>query len=376
MSNEKIWLLLVGLLAFGTVHCDSKQKASEDESPSTSETADRESDSGEGSASNTADNQKESEPEVTPSELPYMATGPVAVVDGTDIPADVYNRAVYRSVSDGMARLHRQNPDRHKELALEHVIDAHLLDQQFDSAGIEVSDEDVSRAVERWKNDDYNYGLYFRMPDVDTPGFREQMRRELRLRRYLRQERDVEVTDQDARDKFESNPEAYRQQEQVKARHILLKVAADASDEQVKKVRKEAERLANKARKGDVAFAELAREHSEGPSKSKGGDLGYFPKGKMVQSFSEKAFSMEPGDVSDPVRSDFGFHVIKVDDHREARDPSFDDVKSEIVRKLEEKAFERELESYLGTLRENAEVEKNLDNLEVNVATSDQEGAK
>jgi parvulin-like peptidyl-prolyl isomerase len=91
---------------------------------------------------------------------------------------------------------------------------------------------------------------------------------------------------------------------EVKARHILVD-----SEEHAKQIKLELER-------SDKTFAELAEEKSEGPSASNGGDLGFFGRGEMVPPFEKKAFEMETGEVSDPVKTDFGWHLIKKEDER------------------------------------------------------------
>ena len=108
---------------------------------------------------------------------------------------------------------------------------------------------------------------------------------------------------------------------QVRARHLLIKVEQDADEAAVEAAREQAEQLTKRARKGED-FAALAREHSQDTgSARKGGDLGYNPKGKMVEEFDEAQFSLEPGQISDPVRTRYGFHVIRVEGVREGDVP-------------------------------------------------------
>ncbi len=109
--------------------------------------------------------------------------------------------------------------------------------------------------------------------------------------------------------------------EEVRARHILVK------DEETAKT------LATKAKAG-ADFTQLAKDNSIGPSKDSGGDLGYFTADQMVPSFSTAAFNLEPGDVSEPVQSQFGWHVIKLEDKRTQPIPSYDEVAAEIAEDL------------------------------------------
>ena len=140
----------------------------------------------------------------------------------------------------------------------------------------------------------------------------------------------VNVSEKEIQSFYEYNNEAYSQPKQVKARHILFKLADDALKEAEDKVRKVAEEVLAKARKGED-FAKLAGEYSQGPTKSKGGDLGYFKKGQMVPAFEDVAFKMKKGETSDLVRTQFGYHIIKVEDIKEASTKSLEEVRDEIA---------------------------------------------
>ncbi|MCP4669038.1 MAG: hypothetical protein GY849_22095, partial [Deltaproteobacteria bacterium] len=121
----------------------------------------------------------------------------------------------------------------------------------------------------------------------------------------------VKVTDQEIEDYYEVNRDGFLEPKQVRARHILFKVGQDATDEKEKRAREMAKLVLEKAREGKD-FAALAKEYSEGPSSVKGGDLGYFSQGKMDKSFEDVAFALKKGEISDLVRTRFGYHIIKV----------------------------------------------------------------
>ena len=130
-------------------------------------------------------------------------------------------------------------------------------------------------------------------------------------------------------------------EEQVRARHILV--------ESEQKAREIFEKIAH----GDD-FAKLAREHSKDPgSKERGGDLGYFGKGMMVPQFEEAAFKLAKGEVSQPFQTQFGWHIIKVEDRRKSEPPTFDSVKAQILASL----VHRKAQEVAGTLRKGAKIE-------------------
>jgi len=160
----------------------------------------------------------------------------------------------------------------------------------------------------------------------------------------------VEVSEAEIESYYADNKKQYEQPATVKARHILLKVPRDADPELVAKKREKAAELMEKARSGRD-FADLAKAHSEGPSSSKGGDLGTFTRKDMVAPFADKAFSLKPGEISEPVRTRFGWHVIKVEEKTEKSIQPLSAVKKKIrsslaMRKARDKAYDEAVAMY------------------------------
>jgi peptidyl-prolyl cis-trans isomerase D len=136
----------------------------------------------------------------------------------------------------------------------------------------------------------------------------------------------TQVSAEDIQRYYEDNKQQYSTPEQVRASHILLKT--EGKDDET--VKKQAEDLLAKAKAG-ANFAELATKYSEDDaSKVKGGDLDFFPKGQMVPEFDKAAFSMKPGEISDLVKSQYGYHIIKVTDKKPATTKSLDEVRAQI----------------------------------------------
>lgn len=167
----------------------------------------------------------------------------------------------------------------------------------------------------------------------------------------------ISVTAKELQDFYDVRKEEMKEPEQVKARHILFKIDADADEGTKSKKLKEAKALLKEARKAKVEFAELAKEHSEGPSAPNGGDLGYFAKGRMVPSFETAAFALQPGGISDVVETQFGYHIIKVEEKRAARDIPFDEVKDAIRENIKLQRGNGEIEKWIDKLRGEATIE-------------------
>jgi peptidyl-prolyl cis-trans isomerase D len=119
------------------------------------------------------------------------------------------------------------------------------------------------------------------------------------------------VTDDHVKDFYEQNLDQFKVPEKVEARHILIKVDENADEAVVETARKQALEIYEKAAKGQD-FSELAKELSQGPSRDNGGYVGIFDKASMVKPFGDKAFSMKPGEISKPIKTMFGWHIIKV----------------------------------------------------------------
>jgi len=141
------------------------------------------------------------------------------------------------------------------------------------------------------------------------------------------------VTEDEIQDYYTTNTREFDKPKTVEARHILIQVAQDAAEEDVELARVRAIEILDKYKAGSP-FAELATQFSEGPSKNNGGYLGAFKKEDMVAPFAEKAFSMASGDVSEPVKTRFGWHLILVEKVNEASTQSLEEARNEIQTKL------------------------------------------
>jgi peptidyl-prolyl cis-trans isomerase C len=159
--------------------------------------------------------------------------------------------------------------------------------------------------------------------------------------------KDVSVTDKDVQDFFDANFASYGgQEEQVKARHILVPTEQEALD-------------IIKELKAGADFAALAKEKStDTGSKESGGDLGYFSKGRMVPEFEEAAFSQAKDQIPDkPVKTDYGYHIIMVEDHKQEIKPNFEEVKENVRNDALEYAKYQKFQTYFAQLHDKAKIE-------------------
>jgi len=146
----------------------------------------------------------------------------------------------------------------------------------------------------------------------------------------------VQVEDDEVKTYYEENQAEFYSPETVEARHILIKLDKDADEKAVEAARMRTAEIHARALKGED-FAELAKQLSEGPSKEQGGYLGTFGRGRMVKPFEDKAFSLQAGEISEPTRTDFGWHIIKVEKHNAAETLTLEASQSKIRGQLSDK---------------------------------------
>ena len=137
----------------------------------------------------------------------------------------------------------------------------------------------------------------------------------------------------------------------------MIKVESDATDLQKAQARIEIAKIQQKLKDGQD-FATLAREHSQGPSAKNGGDLGYFGRGQMVKPFEDAAFALKPGQVSEIVETQFGYHLIKVVDKQPERIMAYAEVKDRLNQHLKTQRIDQEAKKYIDTLKKDAKIEK------------------
>ncbi|GAA0572487.1 foldase protein PrsA [Caenispirillum bisanense] len=148
---------------------------------------------------------------------------------------------------------------------------------------------------------------------------------------YLEQLVETQVTDAQVKAAYDAFLKDNPPEPEVHARHILVKSEEEAKD------------VIAQLKKGKD-FAELATEKSDGPSGSKGGDLGYFTQGDMVPEFAAAAFAMKPGDISEsPVQTQFGWHVIKVEDRRQSQPPALEEVRDQLHQQVAGQVIEQKM---------------------------------
>lgn len=167
----------------------------------------------------------------------------------------------------------------------------------------------------------------------------------------------AKVSDEEVKKFYDDHKAAFEVPESVKASHILIQVSKDAGNDLWKKAKKEVAKIRKDILAGKVSFEDAAKRDSDCPSKSRGGDLGFFTEGQMVPEFEKAAFATKIGDISDPVKTQFGYHIIKVTDHKDASEQPFDEVKDGIRQQLLQQKQRDTLSEYVDKLKKTYKVE-------------------
>lgn len=249
-----------------------------------------------------------------------------------------------------------------KEQILEKLIEDELVAQAAEKEGIKIDEAEVDKQMEEFKKQietNQEYKEYLKQNNIGDDFIRYQMSADNLLRDFKADyEKKYPVSEEDMKKYYEENQEMFRNNE-VRASHILVstideKTRLPLSEEEKAKAKAKAEDLLKRVKAGED-FAELAKQHSQDPASGQvGGDLGFFPKGQMVKPFEDAAFSMNKGQVSDLVESNFGYHIIKVTDKKDEMS-TFDEVKDRIRENLAGEFYQ----SHINELKNQAKIEKN-----------------
>jgi len=275
--------------------------------------------------------QESSGPSATVGGLAAIPTGPVAIVNGKQITAAEFH-AIYDLKLQKYADRGRPIPTtadrRYRKSIVDRLIYQDILRQEAAKRGVTHDEDALAQREEAQKRGIKDWDKHLARRGESEHSLRELYIAELVERALLEADGDLTVTDAEVEEEYEKmKPQYKKEQERVRAAHILVRVGPEQApgpgepipeptDAQKQEWEAQAQAKANeiyaKAIEEGADFAKLAIEFSEGPSANKGGDLGIFSADRMVDEFSDSAFTLEAGQVSKPIKTKFGFHIIKV----------------------------------------------------------------
>ncbi len=305
-------------------------------------------------------------PAATPAAKPLEIKDPVATVNGEKITKaelqEAFDNAVKMSGMDASQLTNEQKLAGYRKL-LDDLITERLLREA--AAEIKVTDDDAKAELDKIKKN---------FPSEDA--FKDQLKQagqtEEKLQKLIKEglaqrkwieaqiADQVAVTDADAEKFYKENIKQFEQPDQVRASHILFMVPEGAPEAEVKKKEAAAQAAYDRAVKGED-FTKLAKELTEEPNgKESGGDLNFFSKEQMVPEFANAAFGMKVGDISKPVKTEFGYHVIKVTDKKAAGTVPLTEVKPQLVSYLKNQKQQVAVQGVITKVRSGAKIQNNL----------------
>jgi peptidyl-prolyl cis-trans isomerase C len=267
------------------------------------------------------------------------------------------------SARDG--QLTPQGPDYEeamKEEALDRLITAEVLSQKAAEEGFKADPQEVEQTMTEMEQrmggrEGLEKALNERGLTYDL--YKRDVGKSIEIEKLLKQEvyDKVALQPNEVREYYNANSDQFKAPERVKARHILIQAPEDATEAQKQEAMAAIKSAADRIRNGE-AFEEVAREVSQDGSATNGGDLGYFGRGRMVPEFEKVAFSLEKGQVSDVVETQFGYHLIMVEDKQPEGVMPFEEIEPKLAEYLKLKKTESIGQEYVDKLKAEAQIEK------------------
>lgn len=303
------------------------------------------------------------------SEIPTQPDAVLATVNGDAIKAAEVDAAIGKILAQRGMPIDALPPGQ-RDQAVRSMLDDLILDKLVSKASADIAvapadvDSEFAKIRQRRGGTDDEIKKELSKMGMTIESLKSEIGTRMKQRRWVDEQikgKFKDPSDTDAKEFYEKNPQHFEQPEQVRASHILFRLEQNATPEQITAASKKAEGAIARTAKED--FAKLADELTEDPSgKGQGGDLNYFPrKGAMVEPFAEAAFKLQKDEVAkEPVRSNFGYHVIKVTDRKAASKQSFDEAKTQIVEFLGREKKNAAVEEVLKNLRDTAKIDIKL----------------
>jgi len=290
--------------------------------------------------------------------------GYVAIVNGTQIPKTEVDRKIElikKRYSEMGTPIPVDQLAGMREKLINSLVEQELLYQESQAQGISIDpatiDSDFDNFKKQFKSEeDYNK----QMKDLNYTD--DVLKSQIKKTKIIQQliEKNVisaiSIPEVDLKSYFDSHPDEFKRPERLRARHILVKVDANASETDKAAARKKIEGIQEQLKK-DGDFTKLATENSDCPSSKNGGDLGFFTRGQMVKPFEDAAFALEPGGTSGIVETQFGYHIIRLEDKEAPVTQTFDQVKEELQQKIKQEKIRDALKAYIESIKNKGKIE-------------------
>ena len=295
-------------------------------------------------------------PKPLPAELPDV----LARVNGQPVTKTDFDRLV-KNVEAGRGPIPADKRDEVLRSVLDQLITYSVLKQEAAARKLTVSDADVDAQVAQMQKNfpseaEFNKALAAR--DATVAQLKADARVDMAINKMMEAElaSTAAATDADAQDFYAKNPDKFKQGETVRASHILVEAKEGVDEAARKTARAKIDAVLKRAKAGED-FAALARENSADGSAAQGGDLGFFPRGQMVPAFDQAAFALKPGEISDVVTTQFGYHIIKLTEKKEASTIPLEQVKPRVLEFLTNQKKQQRVDTFINEVKKRAKIE-------------------
>jgi peptidyl-prolyl cis-trans isomerase C len=295
-------------------------------------------------------------PKPMPAELPDI----LARVNGQDVKKADFEMLV-RNMELSQGPIPAERRDEILRGALDRLITYTVLQQEAKARSITVADNEIDEQLKSMRSQfqkeaDFKKALEARGMSLDR--LRADARVDIVITKMVEAEvaTAVPVTDDEVRAFYEKNPDKFKRAESMRASHILIMVDQKADDAARKKARAEIDAILKRARGGED-FSKLAKAHSQDGSAAQGGDLDFFARGRMVPEFDKAAFALKPGEISDVVTTQFGYHIIKATDRRAAETVPLEKVSPQVKQYLTNQKKQERADSFVAGLKQKSRIE-------------------
>jgi peptidyl-prolyl cis-trans isomerase C len=301
------------------------------------------------------------QPEAPPKPVPQQIPPVVARVNGEEIPRADFERAVRVLEARAGGPIPPDRRDGILRNVLDQLITYRVLSQEAKRRNLQATDDEVQGRLAQLRQQfpsEQAFAAALKERGLDVKQFTLDAKSDLTVGKLVEAENRTAalVSEADAKQFYEKNPEQFKRPEMVRASHILARFPENADATGKQKARAKIDGVLKEVRAGGD-FAELARKHSEDGSAQAGGDLNFFSKEQMVPSFADAAFALPTGQISGVVETQFGYHIIKTTDRRPAGTVPFDEVKEQIAGYLRQQRQQEKTDALIERLRAKARIE-------------------
>ena len=292
-----------------------------------------------------------------PADLPPV----LARVNGEDVTKVDFDRLIKNMELSANQPVPAERRDEIFRKALDQLVTYAVLTQETRARKVPVTDAEVEGNIKQMRSqfpNEQEFAKALAARGMSLEKLKADTRIDISINKMMESEASTQQTPGDAqvREFYDKNPDKFRQDEAVRASHILFKVEESGDAATKKKVKDQAEAVLKQVRDG-ADFAELAKKHSADGRAQQGGDLNFFTKGQMVPAFDQAAFSLKPGQISDLVTTQFGYHIIKVTEQRVASTVPFEQVSGRIKEFLTQQQKQQKVEAFVNSLKQKAKIE-------------------